>query len=172
MKLEVGKRYVLRNGEVTGYLHECRDTLQWMTDQYKSWLTNGGHYNLGKEASAFDIVAEYVEPELQQPLRWVENCVPDKPGIWAWQYTHCNSITNVSGIICESDLAHAASKGVRYCYLGQIPEILPPVKKVVERLWLLQHGISTYTERWVSDDSRESLSGDWIRTDRTREVEQ
>jgi uncharacterized beta-barrel protein YwiB (DUF1934 family) len=121
MKLEVGKRYVLRNGDVTGYLHECRDTLQWMTDQYKSWLTNGGHYNLGKEASAFDIVAEYVEQQPQQ-------------------------------------------------------QILPTVKKVVERLWLVRsgscgHGCSAYYEHWLGYDDQPAESGDWIRTDRTRERE-
>lgn len=178
MKLEVGKRYVLRNGEVTGYLHECRDTLQWMTDQYKSWLTNGGHYNLGKEVSGYDIVAEYSEPDpshdVQQPLRWVENCKPDKPGIWALLFKGEISVHDVN----ESEVKSGYLAHETRCYLGPIPEILPPLKKVVQRLWLLKvrditsSNCAEYSEHWLGCDEQPTESGEWIRTNRTREVEQ
>lgn len=112
--------------------------------------------------------------EPQQPLRWVENCKPDKPGIWAWKYADWNGITNISGIISHADLVHAASSGVQWCYLGPIPEILPPKKKVAQRLWLykVKHiggNCVEYSELWLPDGERPN-DRLWIRTDETREV--
>ena len=116
-------------------------------------------------------------PPPSEPLRWVENCKPDKPGIWAWKYADWNGITNISGIIAHADLVHAASSGVHWCYLGPIPEILPPLKKVVQRLWLLvgrqvDDKTAMYLQQWMDGDSKPYGDADWIRTDETREVEQ
>lgn len=157
-------------GEVTGYLHECRDTLQWMTDQYKSWLTNGGHYNLSKEMSGHDIVAEYSEPQPQQPLRWVENAKPDKPGIWAVKRDDFEHVY----LVDRGDLYSLGT----WCYIGPMPEILPPMKKVVQRLWLERLSSSTqdgtvktvFAEHWIPDDGKNSLPAFWIATPETREV--
>ena len=105
-----------------------------------------------------------------EPLRWQENCKPDKPGIWAKlvgaevQIYHRHS---------TSTLWHTDT----WCYLGPIPEILPPKKKVVQRLWI-RHAKQTaqdaaeYVQQWVPCDEQLIGEGDWIRTDRTREVEQ
>ena len=113
--------------------------------------------------------------EPQQPLRWVENCKPDKPGIWAWQYTEWNNVTNVSGLLSTWDLDNAASKGMRWCYLGPIPEILPPKKKVTERLWVnANYEDGTGVLHWQNESDGDGIpsgAGYWIRTDRTRERE-
>ena len=115
-------------------------------------------------------------PQPQQPLRWVENCKPDKPGIWA--YRGLDGVA-VADILTEKDIVGCSPQ--TRCYLGPIPEILPPVKKVVERLWM-EHldavsstgSISpltraTYEHHWLSDDAKADPS--WIRTNRTRERE-
>ena len=106
--------------------------------------------------------------EPQQPLRWVENCKPDKPGIWA--------VRRLDGSAAVCDWTEAEIKLQRTndtrCYLGPIPEILPPLKKVTERLWLEPRGGGLWEEVWCADDNRKGYQWpDWIRTDRTREVE-
>lgn len=100
-------------------------------------------------------------------LRWVENCKPDKPGIWARI-----DDGKVSVFLCTD--AHLAEQtwfdlATRY-YLGPIPEILPPKTKVVQRLWVLPQDGEAGICRWFCDD--EPMAVGWIRTDETREVEQ
>lgn len=110
-----------------------------------------------------------------RPLRWVENCVPDKPGIWAWQTDQLTGVTlNMPGQFNNSLLL--SNSFMRWCYLGPIPEILPPKKKVVERLWLepikrTAQNAMEFEEAWLVDEETIQPTGDWIRTDRTREVE-
>ena len=109
----------------------------------------------------------------KEPLRWVEKCKPDKPGIWARQTD--------DGFVAAAcwyaiDIEECETSATR-CYLGPIPEILPPKKKVVQRLWI-RHAKQTaqdaaeYVQQWVPCDEQLIGEGDWIRTDRTREVEQ
>lgn len=107
----------------------------------------------------------------QQPLRWVENTKPDKPGIWACKLDggrgHIHAV--------EADEVGAFHLATR-CYLGPIPEILPPVKKVVQRLWVQfvgsEHkGFDLVKQVWLPE-SQDVERTDFIRTDRTREVEQ
>ena len=174
MKLEVGKRYVMRNGETIGPLSEYgggefRFTARDNRGRRLSWRIDGSErIDFGEDE--FDIVAEYVEPQPQQPLRWVENCKPDKPGIWAKQ---CGSTVH---IYHRQNDSNPWSKGT-WCYLGPIPEILPPVKKVVERLWLeaMANGIEPqtvlYRMHWCVDDNAKAYPINWIRTDNTRERE-
>lgn len=64
MKLELGKRYVMRNGEVTeGLLHNVNSKSYpfWCQFVDCSWTTEGVEW-LGVKGP-FDIVAEYKEPE-------------------------------------------------------------------------------------------------------------
>lgn len=171
MKLEVGKRYVMRNGYITNAMQETGEENYAFKDGTLSWKASGEYSTTGA-VSHLDIVAEYVEPQPQQPLRWVENYVPDKPGIWALLFKGEISVHDVN----ESEVKSGYLAHETRCYLGPIPEILPPKKKVVERLWIMRLGTSgwpaTYDEQWVIDTHPDPEEGDWIRTDRTREVEQ
>lgn len=170
MKLEIGKRYVRRDGVVTDRIRGANCKTRWATDGQYTWLADGGHYLENKAESTMDIVSEYIEPkpdEPQQPLRWVENCKPDKLGIWLWRqndgYVHCHYVDN--------NRINETWKEATRCYLGPIPEILPPVKKVTERAWMEPRGGGLWEEHWCVDDNRKAYHPDWIRTDRTRERE-
>lgn len=105
-----------------------------------------------------------------EPLRWVENCKPDKPGIWAVR-RH-----DGSAAICdwtEREVEFQSTTNTR-CYLGPMPEILPPVMKVVERLWVYSldgDDDPVFVGRWIAESETVQPARDWIRTDRTREVE-
>lgn len=178
IKLEVGKRYVLRNGEVVGPLSDYgsgdfRFTARNNSGQRLSWRIDGSERLDGRE-SCEDIVSEYIEPQ-PEPLRWQENCKPDKPGIWLRMDE--KSITAYVVGDLQGDDAFDWETATR-CYLGPIPEILPPKKKVVQRLWLEPTdvpaitGCRTFIERWFVDGASDTQINDWIRTDRTREVEQ
>lgn len=182
MKLEVGKRYVLRNGETIGPLSEYgggefRFTARDNRGRRLSWRIDGSErIDFGEDE--FDIVAEYVEPQPQQPLRWVENCKPDKPGIWAWRYDTSRTTRPTKVVdLSEDDCQNCSTNGIEWCYFGPIPEILPPVKKVVERLWLeaMANGIEPqtvlYRMHWCVDDNAKAYPINWIRTDNTRERE-
>lgn len=57
MKLEAGKRYVRRDGEVTDEMRKW--TEGWGTDGAYTWLIDGGHYLPSKTVSDMDIVSEY-----------------------------------------------------------------------------------------------------------------
>lgn len=75
MKLEHGKRYVMRNGDITPPVCDMRrhgygagqPFCAHMNDIRRHWTESGFFWIAGDE-SAFDIVAEYVEP---QPPKWV-----------------------------------------------------------------------------------------------------
>lgn len=115
-----------------------------------------------------------ITPPASEPLRWVENTKPDKPGIWAVK----GKARDYAHLATESDVAddREFSTGT-WCYLGPIPEILPPKKKVVQRLWLLKvrdiarSNCAEYSEHWLGYDEQPTEDGNWIRTDKTREVE-
>lgn len=176
IKLEVGKRYVMRNGVAVGPLRNYGGGEFQFTDalvkdergRQVSWRIDGME-RLDAHQSQFDIVSEYIEPA-SEPLRWVENCKPDRKGIWASRHGRDTYVCN----IIRDDFDTFYTSGT-WCYLGPIPEILPPRKKVVQRLWLLRKVTITgnsaqYDERWSSDGIE--IGGGWIRTDETREVEQ
>lgn len=164
MKLEVGKRYVMRNGEVTGALECCENLSGWFKDSRNTWREDG-LWSSADVTGAYDIVAEYVEPEPQQPLRWVENCKPDKPGIWA-------VLENDRQYVRQIDRLDLYGKGT-WCYVGPIPEILPPKKKVVQRLWIdyCEPNDGKVLFAWFVDGETFKPEGRWIRTDETRERE-
>lgn len=183
MQLEVGKRYVLRNGEVTGSLEHCESLRGWLKDSRRTWREDG-MWSSADATGAYDIVSEYSEPSSDpvndiepqpepqpKPLRWVENTKPDKPGIWARLH---GSIISVMALYPDN---WQSFDDATRCYLGPIPEILPPMKKVVQRLWLepikrTAQNAMEFEEAWFVDGETIQPPGDWIRTDRTREVEQ
>lgn len=184
MKLEVGKRYVLRNGVIVGPLKEYGHGEFVFTDVHAkderglqlSWRLNGLE-RLDHHQSPCDIVSEYIEPkpdEPKQPLRWVENCKPDRVGHWAYKLTKESSCNYVD--VHSADQMQNASNGLQWCYLGPIPEILPPVKKVTERLWIkcgqrYATDSAEYMEAWIAENERTVMNDGWIRTDCTRKRE-
>lgn len=108
---------------------------------------------------------ETVKTVEKTEFRWVENCRPDKPGIWAVKRDDFEHVY----LVDRGDLYSLGT----WCYLGPMPEILPPVKKVVERLWIkhITHITGTdaqYRERWIQEGH--TCTSDWIKTDRTREA--
>lgn len=162
-KLVAGKRYVMRNGKVTDPLIiQDHEVFEFIAGD-RSWSKDGSYWGSDTECE-LDIVAEYGEP--QQQLRWVENCVPDKPGIWAMLFKGEISVQDVN----ESEVKSGYLAHDTRCYLGPIPEILPPVKKVVERFWISRKESSdgSYYGAWFA---KEPDTGSWIRTDETRERE-
>lgn len=78
MKLEHGKRYVMRNGEITPPVcdlrnHGCPTDDPYcfgvqVSDRSMRYWTNDGRWQVGDADHKWDIVAEYVEP---QPPKWV-----------------------------------------------------------------------------------------------------
>lgn len=62
MKLEVGKRYLKRNGEPTGILFGSNEACYPFSDTYRLWTADGFYWTTKKE-SPDDIVAEYQDPE-------------------------------------------------------------------------------------------------------------
>lgn len=62
IELEVGKRYVMRNGEVTGELEEQDNPSYPFTDGDLSWTWDGGYWTWDDgEDSVYDIIAKYKE---------------------------------------------------------------------------------------------------------------
>ena len=78
---------------------------------------------------------DYRAPKAE-PLRWSSR-KPDTAGIWAWRYSESDSESPEDlEFISEQDLGAVSTKGIEWCYIGTVPVILPPPKKVLQRLWL------------------------------------
>ena len=58
---QVGKRYVLRNGALTGVIRERDDRFYPFTDGFGSWARTGEFWANGLTRHS-DLIAEYVEP--------------------------------------------------------------------------------------------------------------
>ncbi len=111
--------------------------------------------------------------EPKQPLRWMANVKPDKPGIWAVK----GKVRDYVHFATEADVKDEREFSTdTWCYLGPLPEILPPVKKVTERLWIkcgqrYATDSAEYMEAWIAENERTVMKDVWIRTDCTRERE-
>lgn len=161
MKLEVGKRYVLRNGIVTGPLkHDGQDEISFpfydpnrrkiTTDNY--WRKDGSFSTSREPDSVFDIVSEYVEPEPKEPpvgeryitamqeneLRW-KWMVPDKPGLWAYGGGYQEESPTFDSCYLvkdEDDIQSYSTLKSWTCFIMDAPSIKPPLKSVIKRLWI------------------------------------
>jgi len=59
---QVGKRYVMRNGDTTGFIRSTNSLHgEPFSDGWSSWKASGAYLVYG-ESSYLDLVAEYVEP--------------------------------------------------------------------------------------------------------------
>lgn len=139
--------------------NRCQYMVKW---DDSDWFIFGSFTKLTRLLTHWRELPSYPDEPTSEPLRWVENCKPDKPGIWA-------VLENDRQYVRQVDRLDVYAKGT-WCYLGPIPEILPPKKKVVQRLWVLPQDGETGICRWFCDG--EPMAVGWIRTDETREVEQ
>lgn len=63
MKVEVGKRYVRRDGSISGVMEDCDGHDGYpFADQYESYTAGGKYYADSTKDHEFDLVSEYVEP--------------------------------------------------------------------------------------------------------------
>lgn len=63
MKVEVGKRYVRRDGSISGVMEACDEHDGYpFADQYESYTAGGKYYADSTKDHEFDLVSEYVEP--------------------------------------------------------------------------------------------------------------
>lgn len=146
--------------------NKCQYMVTWNDD----WFIFGCFTRLTRNVTHWRELPSYPDEPQPEPLRWVENCKPDKPGIWACR---CDDGSVVVSEWSESDIV-AAELLLTRCYLGPIPEILPPKKKVVQRLWIdyCEPNDGKVLCAWFADGETIQPPGNWIRTDETREVEQ
>lgn len=149
------------------------------------WVKNYGHLKQQALVDDLNRVLDAISKQAsdsakpKEPLRWVENCVPDKPGIWAClTERECKEISVHD--VNESEVKSGYLVATTRCYLGPIPEILPPKRKVVERLYLEAVANGTepntvlYRMHWCDDEQTKTHPINWIVTHETRrrEIEQ
>jgi hypothetical protein len=188
MIVEVGKTYINRAGSICKVVG--RTDLPLRQDSFYSYfpLKDGkenreqsfyvdrfgtNHANSLGEDPRYDLIEEYKMPELQ----WVWG-VPDKIGLWA-----CgghNQIETPSLTKCAVNLHIIYSfSGVHYhtawrCYLGPIPQIAQPKKRVKQTLWMVKrHANLLWEELWLPDEETpqfKSFHDVGHKTTTTREV--
>lgn len=144
MKLEVGKKYVCRNGEVVGPI-ELRPAHESITYKFSDpnrgrndysqnfWADDGSFNKYNGAFSPLDIVSEYTEPAPPLQWKWMK---PDRPGIWVFGGYHkqnpmegcgiCTTVIQIESPIRDVEIAW-------YCFLCDIPVISPPEKKKVKK---------------------------------------
>lgn len=171
VRLELGSRYILRNGYITGsmFWNDRNSTFPY-TDGTLMWSADGVFCK--DHDSQLTVVAEYLGPEPKKPLRWVSNTIPNKPGIWARLESWGISVNGITDVDLDGDLPMVAGT---YCYLGPVPEILPE-RNITQRLWLepVSNGIEPqtvlYRMHWLADDDKLTMPPNWIKTENTRVV--
>ena len=103
--------------------------------------------------------------------RW-EWCKPDRSGVWAFGGVHR---TESKFINAMHVLNHSLSSAGWWCFLMPLPEILPPKRKTVWRMWVCSSGTINNEDRvlvfWYPDGNSPSRL-DAIRTDKTEEREE
>lgn len=71
---QVGKRYVLRNGALTGVIRERDDRFYPFTDGFGSWARTGEFWANGLTRHS-DLIAEYVEPAATHVVTVTDACM-------------------------------------------------------------------------------------------------
>lgn len=180
------------NRKFSGWAEWNRDELEkavevllassiWLSDvppgtAVPDWVISEVPLTRDRVSKAWDLLnLPPTTPKMTAPLRYKKS-KPDQPGIWAWRFDTSSNLTPVKVVsLSQDDCANASCNGIEWCYLGPIPAILPPLKKVTQRLWLERTNVSialtgsaTFFEHWLSDDAEADSS--WIRTDTVREI--
>lgn len=181
--LEVGKRYVLRDGRVTGPLEGTSnaDYPLWCNELATSW-TRSGAYSIGFDREPQDIVAEYIEPPASPPQpspekpplqwRWMK---PDRAGIWALSYGDESDVPKEINVVYRFNASHVYATAWR-CHICDLPDISPPSppsppKTVTQYLWANASGSENIAEaRWFNHG--QDVPDYWQPTNITREVEE
>lgn len=187
MKLEVGKKYVLRNGEVVGPLEDDGENVTYrfldpsrdrMDTDSNRWLPDGV-FLMRDEESPLDIVSEYTEPAPPLQWKWMK---PDRCGVWAFggpirTAPPCQHITKLSIIRHE---CFNESEGW-YCWISDVPKIVDPEKqKVKKRLYVrrerapLDCSPAEIKHFWVTEDTPSDVPErtGWKSTDLIEEFEE
>lgn len=174
MKLEYGKRYVTRGGDVSGPLEQNRggyiptEFPFFCNKLCTSFRPDGTNLATPGEEDYNDLVAEFVEPP---KLQWAKSIRPDKPGIWLMKYPG-----DKCGAACVNvNDGFLFSKGT-WCYLGPVPEIAPAKEQVTLRLYLeeidedaLSPGDALFKKYWLLPD--ETPDPEWVETNTYRTEE-
>jgi len=105
--------------------------------------------------------------------RW-KWCKPDRPGVWAFGGWAPGEQSGAWCVI-EVDCPNVSESGW-WRFLMPLPEILPPKKKTVWRMWVAPYcpvleQPTAYTPIWCKDGERPSECSA-IRTDKTEEREE
>lgn len=178
IKLEVGKRYVLRNGLITGPLKEntkeSAPYLFWCDVLGVSWDASG-NYCLSHDNHPRDIISEYIEPQEspQQPApekpplqwRWMR---PDRAGIWAYASGTNNEIPVMEAVVYLESIAQCEDWSICWhCFICDMPEISPP-KTVIQILCVCpsERGDDVQA-KWFD---RDNVQDGWHISTLTREV--
>lgn len=171
MKLEVGKKYVCRNGEVVGPL-EVREDCQYpfacpvSIRGYKSmsWRPDG-RWSVIDDGSEFDIISEYTEPAPPPQWKWM---VPNRAGVWMWGGSRKDErVCCEVSVVPQSRVATAESEEGYvtgwWCFICDPTQILEPEKKVVKKRLYVRR------ERAPLDCSPPEIEHLWI-TDKSQQV--
>jgi hypothetical protein len=85
IEIQTGKRYVMRNGEITGVMTEKND-VEW-TDGELAWYIDGSYW-VTATSSQYDIVSEYTDQsKATETEREITRMVKSKgldPAVWCW----------------------------------------------------------------------------------------
>ena len=77
--------------------------------------------------------------------RWT-NIKPDKIGMWA-----CKLRTGFQILLIRDERQLRGLEKEEWCYLGPVPEILPPLRSVIKRLWIQSGVFFPLHNRWLID---------------------
>lgn len=113
MKLEVGKRYVRRDGQVTSPLrYEEHDTFMFWDDQdCNSYKEDGAFHYCG--TSTLDLIEEYAE-EQDEPT-------PATPATTGGPYV---SVDVYNAVVAERDLFRRRLHSIAACLIAEVPDAI------------------------------------------------
>jgi len=164
VKIEVGKRYVLRTGWITPPLRTKGhpDGYPFFVDGHgesiKSWGSSGQWFHDGPD-NQMDIVAEYIPPQCDRPPQsWIYG-LPNRVGVWLFINTISLSECKITRRAIVTAVSEPFSQYAAGCwlFLGTNDQIVCESKGVTKFLYLLKVEKSDtnpyfWKELWLTSD--------------------
>ena len=133
MKIEVGKRYVRRDGSVSGVISRNDDPDYPFTDELDDY-TEGGYFWVSATAHPADLVSEYVEP------------VKEIPGLKGYRVVRYGKVKTGELYVGRGGITTWAMPESLSENYFVVEKIVPTKRTIVFKETLTRHG-----ERWILD---------------------
>lgn len=175
LKIEIGKRYWMRYGGVSGVIALVSTPGSFvLSDGVKTFKANG-NYTVDGSVNSYDLIREFNPAELSPPLEWKRGVPTEQECRECWiisgrmQDTPCKHENGILIRPGQSDPTHWDETEWHIVLKAAPAEPPKPATQMVTlRKWIEPNGTGEYT--WMRDDMNHKAYG-YTRTNETKQIE-